>query len=184
MCVMIGKITGHTDTLNYARKGLCLNFCDFDNELAIKEFCRYRDRQFTLEEMAKICFVVQHSDSTHCHIYWLASKPLPKRTLDKDSKILEKIRNNELPAIEIKGAGDVAFCPGGKHESGNLYLPIGTTELCVIEELGDHIQSICRKYNLPVSDSERNKLRRLVLAKTIRRKKSCNSSHKNTLGFR
>ena len=64
----------------------------FDNELAIKEFCNYKGRQFTLEEMAKIVYVVQHSDDqTHCHVYWLASKPMAKRTLDKD-KILEKIK--------------------------------------------------------------------------------------------
>jgi hypothetical protein len=161
MCVMIGKITGHTDTLNYARKGLYLNFCDFDNELAIQEFCRYRDRQFTLEEMAKIVFVVQHSDDlTHAHVYWISSKPMPKRMLDNDKKILSKIKNNEIPAIEIKGAGDVAFCPGGYHESGNSYLPIGTKEIFHIEELNEHISNICRKFNLPVSDSERNKLRR------------------------
>ena len=61
----------------------------------------------------------------------------------------------------MKGQGDVAFCPGGFHESGNPYLPIGTTEICIIEELGEHIESICRKYKLPVSDSERTKLRRL-----------------------
>jgi hypothetical protein len=80
---------------------------------------------------------------------------MPKRTLDKDKKILTKIQNNKLPSIEIKGAGDVAFCAGGTHESGNLYLPIGTTELCIIEELGEHINNICKKYKLPVSDVER-----------------------------
>ena len=144
---MIGKLSGHTESLNHAREGLYLNFCDFDNELAIKEFCNYKGHQFTLEEMAKIVYVVQHSDDkSHCHIYWLASSPMPKRTLDKDEKILEKIKANELPSVELKGAGDIAFCPGGYHESGNPYLPIGTTELVIIEELGEHIESICRKY--------------------------------------
>ena len=162
MCCIIGKLSGPTDTLNYVRKGLYLNFCDFDNELAIKEFCNWKGKQFTIEEISKIVYVVQHSDSTHCHIYWLSSKPMPKRTLDKDKKILEKIKNNELPAIEIKAAGDVAFCPGGKHESGKAYIPVGTRELYIIEELGEHIDSICKKYELPVSDSERNKLRRLI----------------------
>ena len=96
--------------------------------------------------MSKVCFIVQHADKSHAHIYWLASKPLPKRTLDKDKQILAKIRNNELPAVELKGAGDVAFCPGGFHESGNPYEVVagGTTELCIIEELNDHIHSICR----------------------------------------
>jgi hypothetical protein len=179
MCVMIGKLSGHTEILQYARKGLYLNFADFDNELAIREFCNWKGKQFTLEQISNIVYVVQHSDdSTHAHVYWLSSKSLPKRTLDKDKKILEQIRNNEHPAVEIKAQGDVAFCPGGYHETGNPYLPIGTNELCIIEELGEHIESICRKYKLPVSDTERNKLR---LAKTIRRKKFCNSSTKTLL---
>jgi hypothetical protein len=88
MCCMVGKLSGQTSTLNYARRGLYLNFCDFDNELAIKEFCTYKGRQFTLQEMARIVFIVQHSDLTHCHVYWISSKPMPKRTLDKDRKIL------------------------------------------------------------------------------------------------
>ena len=151
---------------------LYLNFADLDNQLAIDEFCTYKGKQFTIDEMAKIVFLVQHSDDpTHCHVYWLASKALAKRTLDKEKKILEQIRNNQLPAIEIKAAGDVAFCPGGYHESGNPYEPIGTNELFIIEELGEHIESICKKYKLPVSDTEKNKLRRLAMAKTIRRKK-------------
>ena len=161
MCCMVGKLSGHTELLSYARKGLYLNFADFDNQLAIDEFCTYKGRKFSLEDMAKIVYVVQHSDKSHCHVYWIASRPMAKRTLEIDKKIVEKFRNNQLPAVEIKGQGDVAFSPGGKHESGNLYLPIRTTELCIIEELGEHIESICRKYNLPVSDSERNKLSRL-----------------------
>ena len=160
MCIMVGKISGHTDTLNYARKGLYLNFADLDNQLAIDKFCTYKGKQFTIDEMAKIVILVQHSDDpTHCHVYWLASKALAKRTLDKEKKNLGQIRNNQLPAIEIKAAGDVAFCPGGYHESGNPYEPIGTNELFIIEELGEHIESICRKYKLPVSDTERNRLR-------------------------
>ena len=184
MCIMVGKISGHTDTLNYARKCLYLNFADLDNQLAIDEFCTYKGKQFTIDEMAKIVFLVQHSDDpTHCHVYWLASKALAKRTLDKEKKILEQIRNNQLPAIEIKAAGDVAFCPGGYHESGNPYVPIGTNELFIIEELGEHIESICRKYKLPVSDTERNKLRILANAKAIRSKKSCSSSTKTLYEF-
>ena len=66
--------------------------------------------------------------------------------------------------MELKGQGDVAYCPGGKHESGNPYIPIGTTEIYIIEELGEHIENICKKYKLPVSDSERTKLRSLALA--------------------
>ena len=170
LCCMIGKLSGHTGILNYARKGLYLNFADFDNELAIKEFCEYKGRQFTLQQMAEVCYIVQHSDDpTHCHVYWISSKPMSKRTIDKDKKILEQIRNNKLPSVEIKGVGDVAFCSGGYHESGNQYLPIGTTELCIIEELGEHIEDICRKYNLPVSDTERNKNRRLVLGNAAKK---------------
>ncbi len=158
---MIGKLSGHTEILQYARKGLYLNFGDFDNELAIRELCNWKGKQFTLEQLAKIVYVVQHKDSTHCHIYWISSKPMAKRTLDKDKKILDQIRHNKLPSVEIKGVGDVAFCPGEFHESGNPYLPIGTNKIYIIEELGEHIQSICRKYDLPVSDVERNKQRRL-----------------------
>jgi hypothetical protein len=167
---MIGKLTGHTSTLNYARKGSYLNFADFDNQLAIDEFCTYKGHKFTLQEMAKIVFIVQHSDKTHCHFYWISSNPMPKRTLEKDKHLLAKIRSNELPAVEIKGAGNVAFAPGGYHESGAQYLPIGTHEILHIEELGDHIHSICKKYNLPVSDFERNKIRRLKADKTSKEK--------------
>ena len=138
MCIMIGRLSGHTEILQYVRKGLYLNFADFDNDLACREFCNYKGQQFTLQEMAQICFIVQHSDDpTHCHIYWIASSPMAKRTLDKDKRILDKIKKNELPSIELKGVGDVAYCPGGYHESGNPYLPIGTTEICIVEELGD-----------------------------------------------
>ena len=79
MCCMVGKLSGHTETLQYARKGLYLNFADFDNELAIREFCNWKGQQFTLEQVAKIVFVVQHSDDpTHAHVYWIASKPMTK----------------------------------------------------------------------------------------------------------
>ena len=78
--------------------------------------------------------------------------------------------------LKSKESGDVAFCPGGFHESRNPYLPIGTRELVIIEELGEYIESICRKYQLPVSDSERNKLRRLALAKAIKEKNFLSTS--------
>ena len=75
MCIMIGGLSGHTETLQYARKGLYLNFADFDNELACREFCNYNGQQYTLEEVARTTFIVQHSDDkTHAHVYWLASK--------------------------------------------------------------------------------------------------------------
>ena len=48
------QTSGHTELLNCAQKGLYLNFADFDNDLAIKEFCNYNGRQFTLEEMAQV----------------------------------------------------------------------------------------------------------------------------------
>ena len=164
---MIGKLSAQTELLRYARKGLFLNFADLDNQLAIDEFCEYKGHQFTLEQMSEIVYVVQHSDDkTHCHIYWISSKPMSKRTIDKDRNILDQIRHNKLPSVEIKAAGDIAFCSGGYHESSNRYEPIGTTELCIIEELGEHIESICRKYDLPVSDVERNKIRRLALARS------------------
>jgi hypothetical protein len=147
-CVMVGAISGPTDTLNFARSGLHLNFADFDNLLAIRELCTWKgNKHCTLQEFAKIGYVVQHSDDrTHCHIYWLASKPMPRRRLETDKKTLELIKSNQLPAIEIKGQGDVAFCSGGYHESGNQYLPLIQHELFIIEELGEHIQNICRKY--------------------------------------
>ena len=146
MCIMIGGLSGHTELLKYARKGLYLNFADFDNELACREFCNYGGQQYTLEEVARTAFIVQHSDDrTHAHVYWLASKPMARRRLETainktDKMILDKIRRNELPAIEFKGQGDIAFAPGGYHESGNPYEPIGTTEICIIEELGAHIE--------------------------------------------
>ena len=183
LCCMIGKLSGHTSILNYARKGLYLNFADFDNELAIKEFCEYKGRQFTLQQMAEVCYIVQHSDDpTHCHVYWISSKPMSKRTLDKDIDIFRKIRNNQLPSIEFKGVGDVAFCSGGYHENGSQYLPIGTTELCIIEELGEHIESICRKYDLPVSDTERNKIR-LSSSPASKTKRGLRSKSKSRLLF-
>ena len=53
---------------------------------------------------------------------------------------------------------------------------LGPGELCIIEELGEHIESICRKYQLPVSDSERNKLRRLALGKALKEKNFLSTS--------
>ena len=89
ICVMVGKLSGATEIQNYVRKDLDLNFCDFDNQLAIDEFCNYKGHQFTLEQMAKICYIVQHSDKSHCHVYWLASKAMAKRTLETDKKTRE-----------------------------------------------------------------------------------------------
>ena len=161
MCIMVDKVVSNTSSVvdKWAKEDSprYLNFADLDNQKAIDEFCTWNGMKITLEEISKHVMIVQHEDDkTHCHIYWFSKKPMKRRTLDTDSKIVKKIRNNEVPAIEIKGEGDVAFCPGGKHENGFPYLPIGIHEPLQSEEIGDHINSILTKYQLPLCDKDSN----------------------------
>lgn len=79
-------------------KGKYLVAIDLDNKKAIEEFCGN-----DLEELKQQTLVEQHSDPNKMHIYFILEREIPNKASDKtDISKSEKIKANEIPAIELR----------------------------------------------------------------------------------
>jgi Bifunctional DNA primase/polymerase, N-terminal len=121
MAVISGKVWH-----NKQKSGLYLNAIDADNLRAIEEICTYDGKPISIKDLAKWTLVEQHLDDTSSmHIYvYSKSKPFAKKSSDISKPNLgELIKNNEIPAIEVKGEGgkSTLFCCPSVHEDGNRY---------------------------------------------------------------
>src|SRR5262249_29330333 len=139
-------------------KGLYLILVDLDNQKAIDEFCTRNGIKIPLIGLAKskFCIVEQHKDAPDkAHIIFYASHPFPKKSSDTTAPgtLSEKLTSNEIPAIEVKGAGQhgLLFCTPSPHKNGFNYEIIGNTELDNIatDAFETHIDNICSKYGIP-----------------------------------
>lgn len=140
---------------NHKKKGLYLVLVDLDNQKAIDEFCTRNGVMTPLGELAKTLMVEQHDDEPHkAHIMFYASHPFRKKSTDTITKTMsDKLVKNEIPAIEIKGAGEhgVLFVTPSIHKYGKNYHIIGTIELGTtpFDGLEIHLDNICNKYGIP-----------------------------------
>jgi len=139
---------------NTQRKEYYLVFVDLDNQKAIDEFrTSTKDgetRTLPLQELAEKMIVEQHLDDTgKAHVYFYAKHPYRKKSSDVSSRS-EEIDANQVPAFEVKSLGShgIAFCSESPHKNGSNYQIIGTRDPQVFDNLEEHIDSICRKYNI------------------------------------
>jgi len=138
--------------------GKYLIFIDLDNLKAIEEFCTRNGVTISLKQVAEKYIVEQHKDDTNkAHILFYSDIPFTKKSSDANSinDFDSRFRNNEIPAVEIKGLGEhgIVFCTPSRHKNGEHYEIIGVQIPEVLsenaaEEMMQHVDSICKKYGL------------------------------------
>jgi len=136
-------------------KNYYLACIDLDNKTAIKEFCNINGKQYTLEELSELGFLVeQHGDIHTAHIYLITEEPLKKK--DSKNKAITGELNENIPRMEIKPDGTcrVSVTPC-IHEDGTPYRLIGnhqkfTNDLSFQNKdtIEQHLDKILRKYNI------------------------------------
>lgn len=154
MAIIPGKVWH-----NNIKRGLYFDFIDLDNKKAIEEFCRWNGVNTKLEELAKHIIIEQHLDEPNkAHAYVYSRHPFLKKSSDRISGLSSKIDRNEVPAIEVKGLGEhgIAYCTPSPHMNGHSYQIIGTLEPEELDKLDQHIDNICKKYNIPYLDGGNN----------------------------
>jgi hypothetical protein len=117
---------------------------DADKQNAIDELCLRNGKTTMLQEMAQKFIVEQHKDNLQkAHTYFYSPIPFPKKSSDS------------VLGLEVKGLGEhgIAYCANSIHKDGQPYEIIGTTNPIVLtadqaREFIEHIDQICKKYNL------------------------------------
>jgi hypothetical protein len=126
------------------RQDQYFTFLDADKQKSIDELCSRNGKTTTLQEMAQEFIVEQHNDNLQkAHIYFYSPIPFPKKSADY------------VLGLEVKGLGEhgLAYCANSIHKDGQPYEIIGTTNPITLtadqaKELIEHIDQICKKYNL------------------------------------
>jgi hypothetical protein len=131
---------------NKEKQGLYFISLDVDKLEAITELCTNRNgKKISLEQMAQKFLVEQHKDNLQkAHVYFYSPIPFPKKEPDS------------VLGLEVKGLGEhgVANCAGSIHKDGQPWEIIGVKEPPVTlkeeqaKEFIEHIDQICKKYNL------------------------------------
>ncbi len=128
-------------------KGKYLVAIDLDNKKAIDEFVGSG-----LEELKQQTLVEQHADPNKMHIYFIVEREIPNKASDKvDISKAEKIKVNEIPALEVKSnSKGIMFCSTSPHADGSNYQIIGTRKPQVFnaQDVEDRIGGICDKYGI------------------------------------
>ena len=132
-----------------------LVFIDLDNQKAIDEICSCFGAK-DLEELSKHIIVEQHKDNTSkAHLYFYSDHQFKKKSSDA-TNFKDKIENNEIPGIEVKGLGEhgIAFCSSSLHEDGYPYeiIEIKEPQTCG-KKVEDILFQIYKKYNLNVDNN-------------------------------
>jgi hypothetical protein len=137
-----------------------LVFIDLDNQKAIDLLCNCFGAK-DLEDLSQYVIVEIHKDDIEkAHLYFYSNHKFSKKSSDV-TKMRNKIRNNDVPAIEVKELGEhgIAFCSPSLHKDGQPYEIIGTRnpKTCG-KEVEDLLIDIYRKYNLNVSNNNNQKI--------------------------
>jgi hypothetical protein len=152
VAVVLGKVWH-----NRQKEGLYLNGIDCDNLKAIEEICSRNGKTVTLAKLAQWTLVEQHLDDVNkAHIY--SHRPWPKKSSDSSGSLTTKVKNNEIPAIEVKGLGahGIFFCTPSIHKNGQPYQIIGSQEPVIADDFLEHIDNICKKYSILYLDDNGN----------------------------
>ena len=107
------------------------------------------------------------------HLYFYSPRPLFKKSSDNTVQT-QKIMANEVPASEVKSSGGngIMFCTPSLHKSGYRYTIIGIPEPVMLNirqanELEQHMDKICRKYDLKYLDKWKGQHSRLFCIDSI-----------------
>jgi hypothetical protein len=140
-------------------KNKYLVFIDLDNQKAIDEICSCFGAK-DLEELSKYVIVEQHKDNlSKAHLYFYSEHQFKKKSSDAIN-LKDKIENNEIPAIEVKGLGEhgIAFCSPSLHKDGYPYEIIGTKEPKTCgKEVEDRLFEIYKNHGLNL-DNDNQKI--------------------------
>jgi hypothetical protein len=94
------------------------------------------------------------------HIYFIVDREIPNKASYKvDSFKSEKIKANEIPALEVKSNGKgIMFVANSPHQKDGYYQIIGTKNPQVFEAWGiqEQISIICNKYDIPYGFNNSN----------------------------
>ena len=136
----------------------------------------------SLDQIAKKIIVEQHNDDqSRAHVYFYSKHPFRKKSTDKVSDLVGTIERNEIPALEVKGLGEhgLAFSTPSVHKNGFQYAFFegGTTEPEIFDDLDRHIDSICRRYNIPYFDTNNDQSLQFIIYSNRKLK-----SMKDTIG--
>jgi P4 family phage/plasmid primase-like protien len=148
--------------------GKFLNMIDGDNRLALQEICTRNGRIVSIQELGQWTLIEQHKDdSDRGHIYIASEKPFPFKASDKGKPGLgNRIATNEIPAIEVKCIGYIAYAWNSMHQNGCRYefvngepslgLGLGLDgnkrKAALCDAFKEHINNICKKYGLQYLD--------------------------------
>ncbi len=140
MAVICGKVFH-----NKKKEHLYLCAIDADNKKGIDELTK------DIKDMSTKTLIEQHENPNKAHFYFYTTKPMPKKSSDAvNFEIMEKMKNNDIPAIEMKGDGThgIMYCTPSPHKDGSTYQIIGVKEPAVLDEIGEIVNKICDKFSL------------------------------------
>ena len=158
IAIILGKVWHRNDRQDYY-----LNCIDVDNLKAIQELFTRNGKAATIEEFSKKTIIEQHKDNPnrlHLYVYTVG---IPLRNKSSDvSRLSDNVDPDTIPAFEVKASSHLlSFCCPGIHKDGLKVEIIGTREPAVLEggiidEMQDHIDTICIKYDLICGNSNGN----------------------------
>ncbi len=154
MAIICGKVLHRED-----RKNMYLACADLDNKMAIDSMTK------DLKKLAEHTLVEAHANPNKAHVYVYTTKPMQKKSSDTTNpKMAEKIKSNELPALELKGEGQhgIMYCTPSPHADGSNYEILGTREPAIMDEIGKVVKNICDKWGLGVGDGGKVPMKMLM----------------------
>ena len=150
MAIVAGKVWH-----NSLKAGLYLCAIDCDNKRAIEEIMP--NGVITYAE--KTLIELHPDDSTKCHIYFYTNNPVPKKSSDMvNPKQSQQLKNNEIPALEVKGDGKhgIMYVTPSMHKNGTRYEIIGVETPVILNEISVVIDRVCKKYGMGYLENVKN----------------------------
>jgi putative DNA primase/helicase len=159
LAVVLGRLF-HKNT------NLFLNGIDGDNAKAIQEICtRNGNKTITVQELAQWTYLEQHDDrpdKMHLLVY-SEGRPFVSKSSDQ-AKLADKLKANEVPAIEVKNIGAIFYVAPGIHRDKETLIErpikiIGTNIPVLSNSFEQDVDNILSKYGIPYlngADSSNN----------------------------
>ena len=150
MAIVAGKVWH-----NSLKAGLYLCAIDCDNKIAIEELMP----KGVLDYASKTLIELHPDDSSKCHIYFYTNEPIPKKSSDMvNPKQSQQLKNNEIPALEVKGDGKhgIMYVTPSVHKNGTRYEIIGVETPRLLNEIGVVIDKICKKFGMSYLENVKN----------------------------
>lgn len=160
-----------------SKSHLYLCAIDLDNKLAIEKL-----HSKGLKYLSSVTMVEQHDNPDKAHVYFYTTKPMPKKSSDATNKeLLKKMKDNVVPAIEMKGEGKhgIMYCTPSPHKDGSRYTILGIDMPVILDEIGDVIDKICDEYSL--GKDERNMVPMKLLMDNDTKIMAGNNRHEGVL---